>query len=104
MGGAIIKNQSYGPKNDEEIELQRPVAQVIEVKINPGLHLFERVGLAALSVYLRPTRDSRSDFMANHVTFYDFSVQLVVSHGMRPRTDDAHATLQDVYKLRQLIK
>jgi hypothetical protein len=42
--------------------------------------------------------------MSQHVASNEFSVLLVVSYGMRPRTHQAHATLQYIDELRQLIK
>src|SRR5947207_13930742 len=87
-----------------QIELQRPISQVMEIMLDASLHLVERVGLPAQTVDLRQPGDARSDFMPNHVALDQPAVHLVVRHRVGTRADDAHAALQHVEKLRQLVE
>ena len=87
-----------------QVEPQRPVAQVIEVVVDARLHLVERAGLAAVAVDLRPAGDAGLDLVADHVALDQVAVDFVVRHGMRARADDAHAPLQHVDELGQLIE
>ena len=42
--------------------------------------------------------------MAQHVAWYQLFVVIVVRHDMRARSDNGHAALQHVVKLRQFIE
>ena len=87
-----------------QVEPQRPVAQVIEIVVDPGLHLVEGAGLAAVAIDLGPAGDSGLDLVSNHITFYEVAVDFVVRYGMRAGADDAHAPLQHIEELGQLIE
>src|SRR5678810_591738 len=89
VGVPIKEHEADGAGDDAQIETDRPVAQVLEVVLDPGAHLLDRVGLAAVSVHLGPAGDAGLDLVRDRV---------------RPRADDAHAALQDVEELRQLVE
>ena len=57
-----------------------------------------------ITVHLGPAGDAGLDLVADHVALDQRPVQLVVRDGVRPRPDDAHAALQHVDELRQLIQ
>ncbi|MNS87645.1 hypothetical protein D3C72_1215930 [compost metagenome] len=67
-------------------------------------HLVERFRLAAQTIHLRPAGNARLDLVAQHVALDQLTVLLVMRHRVRARPDNAHASLQHVNKLRQLIK
>src|SRR5438477_13209625 len=76
-----------------QIELQRPISQVMEIMLDASLHLVERIGLPAQTVDLRQPGDARSDFMPNHVALDQPAVHLVVRHRVGSRGEAAHAGL-----------
>src|SRR5438552_7606050 len=99
-----LEDHPYRLRDDVQIQAQRPIAQVVEVVINARLHLRERLGLPAVAVHLGPAGDSRLDLVPLHVAPDQLAVHLVVRHGVRPGSDDAHAALQDIDELRQLVE
>ena len=90
--------------NDFQVEPERHALDVVEIKLNPLLHFFERVGLTSKPIHLSPTGNARLDFMAQHVAWHQLFVVIVVRHDMRARSDNGHAALQHVVKLRQFIE
>jgi hypothetical protein len=74
--------------DDLQIEPQTPVVDVSEVVFDPGLHRIKRLRRTPQSVYLRPTGNTRLNFMTPHAGFHQILVVLVVSQRMGPRTDD----------------
>jgi len=48
--------------------------------------------------------DARQDLVAHHVPLDEFSIFLIVRHRVRPRAHQAHAPLQDIQQLGQLIQ
>src|SRR5947207_2635982 len=87
-----------------QIELQRPISQVMEIMLDAGLHLVERIGLPAQTVDLSQPGDSRPDLVPDHVALDQAAVHLVVRHRVGARADDAHAALEHIEKLRQLVE
>ena len=69
-----------------------------------ALHLLDRLGLAAQAVDLRQAGDAGAHLVADHVAVDQLAVHLVVRDGVRARADDAHAPLQHVDELRQLVE
>jgi hypothetical protein len=57
-----------------------------------------------MAVHLGPAGDARLDLVPDHVGLDDLPVLLVVRDRVRARPDDAHAALQDVEELRQLVE
>ena len=86
-----------------QIEPQRPVAQVVEIMIDTRLHLVEGSGFAAIPVDLGPAGNTGFDLVADHVAFDQIAIDFIVRHGMRAGADNAHAPLQDIDELGQLI-
>src|SRR5882762_4929035 len=72
--------------------------------LDAQLHLVERSGLPAQTVDLRQPGDARPDFVPDHVALDQAAVHLVVRHGVGARADDAHAALEHVEKLGQLVE
>nr|GEU28033.1 hypothetical protein [Tanacetum cinerariifolium] len=99
-----LEHHQHGAHDDPHIEPQRPVAQVIEVVGDARFHLVERVGFATQAVHLGPAGDARLDLVTQHVTLDQLAILFVVRDRMRTRTDYAHASLQHVDELRQLVK
>src|SRR6185312_7633806 len=91
-------------REDLDVEDRRPVPEVFEVILDARAHVLYAHGLAAEAVDLRKPGDSRRDFVAHHVALDELAVLLVVSDGVRTRTDEAHAPLQHVEELRELIE
>src|SRR5438046_7755292 len=87
-----------------QIELQRPISQVMEIMLDASLHLVERIGLPAQTVDLRQPGDPRPDLVPDHVALDQPAVHLVVRHRVGARADDAHAPLEHIEKLRQLVE
>src|SRR5439155_10630234 len=104
IGILLAQHHDDGLQHDLQVEEQRPAAQVREVVLDARLHLLDRVGLAAEAVHLGEAGDSRPHLVADHVAADQLAVELVVRHRMRPRPDDAHAALQHVDELRQLVE
>src|SRR6185437_12664432 len=104
INSPVLEDYQYGFQDNVQVEPQRPIAQVIEIVVDPGLHLVEGAGLAAVAIDLGPAGDSGLDLVSNHITFYEVAVDFVVRHGMRAGADDAHAPLQHIDELGQLIE
>ncbi len=80
------------------------MAEVLEIEPYPLAHLVQGLGCTAEAVDLRQPRDAGANLVANHVATDELAIQLVVGHGVRARTDQAHPALQDIDQLRQLIQ
>src|SRR5581483_1937781 len=104
VGILLLQHHDDGLQDDLQVEHQRPVAQVREVVFDPRLHLLHRLGLAAEAVHLRVTGDARAHLVADHVAADQLPIELVVRHGVGPRADNAHAPLQYIDELRQLVE
>ena len=78
--------------------------QVVEVIPDPRLHLRQVLGLAAAAADLRQSGDARQDLVAHHVALDQLAVHLVVRHRVRARPHQAHAALQHIDQLRQLVQ
>ena len=85
------------------VKANRPVAQIVKIVVDTVLHFVQRNGLATVAVDLCPTGYAGADFVAHHITFDEFAVKLVVGHRVGTRTNDAHAPLQHVDELGQLV-
>ena len=48
-----------GQQYDPQIEQQRPIVHVIEIVLNPRLHLLDGIGFTAQAVDLGPAGDAR---------------------------------------------
>src|SRR5437879_4678808 len=68
IGVLALENDPYRFRDDVQVQAQRPVAQVVQVVIDARLHLFQRLGFAALAVDLGPAGDSRLDLVPLHVS------------------------------------
>lgn len=102
----VLIAPDYGQRlaDDHQIEHQRPVAYVVDVVLDAGTHLVEGFGFAAQAVDLGPAGDAGFDLVPQHVALDEFAVLLVVRDRMGTRADDAHAALQDVDELGQLVE
>src|SRR5258706_150375 len=101
---APAEDDEYRPPDDFQVEREGPVAQVVEVVLDAPLHLVHAVGLAAETVHLRPPGDAGTDLVADHVALDELAVELVVRDGVRAWADHAHAALQHVDELRQVVE
>src|SRR3546814_880512 len=77
---------------------------VIEIVLDPVLHLLKRVCLAAPAVDLRPACYAGLYAMAPHISIDDLRVLLIVRDRVRPGADEAHLAAQHVEQLRQFVK
>lgn len=68
------------------------------------MHEFRHVDFTAQSVYLRPTRDTRFDLMADQILIDRLCILFVVRDGMGPGPDQLHVAQQYVYQLWQFIQ
>ena len=75
-----------------------------EVEFHPSLHLFESFGFAAPAVDLGPARDAGFHLVPEHVAANEFTVLLIMRHGVRSRANERHGSPQDVDELRQFIE
>src|SRR5882672_3716695 len=98
------QDDPHGLRDDPEVEAERPVSQIVEIEIDAAPHLVERIGVAAEAVHLREARDAGPHLVPLHVALDQPAVHLVMRHRVRPRADDAHAALEDVHELRQLVE
>ena len=64
LAAKAIEDSEY---DDFEIKAERPMVDVVEIKVNAGLHLFQRIGFAAKAVDLGPARNSWSNLVALHI-------------------------------------
>src|SRR5213075_809098 len=103
IGILLAQHHDHRLEDYLQVQQQRPAAQVREVVLDTRLHLVDGVGLAAKAVDLREAGDARSHRVADHVAADQLAIELVMRHGMRPRADHAHASLQHVDELRQLV-
>ena len=87
-----------------QVQAQGPVAQVVEVVVDARLHLVQGAGLAAVAVDLCPAGDAGLDLVSDHVALDQVAVDLVVRHRMGARPHDAHAPLQHIDELGQLVQ
>src|SRR5574343_1678657 len=104
VGLAVEEHQLGGAGDDQQIQAQRPVAKVLEVVLDAAGHLVDGVGFATQAVDLGPAGDPGAHLVAGHVGLDDLAVLLVVGHRVRARADDAHAGLQHVDELRELVQ
>src|SRR5262252_528622 len=54
--------------DNNQVEAQRPIAQIGEVVLDAPLHLIDRIGFAAQAVHLRPSGHARLDLVPHHVS------------------------------------
>src|ERR1700730_13564250 len=78
--------------------------EVIEIVVDPRLHLFELRCLASATVDLREAGDAGQHFVPHHVALDELAVFLVVRHGVGPGAHETHAALKHIDELRQLIQ
>src|SRR5690625_3858398 len=86
-----------------DVEQQRPVLGVIDVVLDASSDLVDRVGLSTEAMDLSPAGNARLDLVAREIATDLFREFLVMAERMRPWSDQRHAPLQHVEKLRQLI-
>src|SRR6185295_3199975 len=104
IGILFPQHHGHGLEDDLQVERERPAAQVGEVALDAPLHLLDRVGLAAKAAHLREAGDAGPHLVADHVAADQLAIELVMGDGVRPRADHAHAPLQHVDELRQLVE
>ena len=56
--------------------------QVVEIVIDPLLHLLDGFCLTAITIHLSPTGDARLHLVAHHVALDQAPIQFVMRHGM----------------------
>src|SRR6185436_10030427 len=100
----LSEHHHHRLQDDLQVEQQRPAAQVGEVVVDARLHLLDRDGLAAQAVDLGEAGNSGLHLVADHVAADQLAVELVVRDRVRARADHAHAPLQHVDELRQLVE
>ena len=99
----VFDDEGNGLENDVKVKPYGPVAQVVKVIVDAALHFVERFGFAPVAIDLRPAGDARFDLVAHHVAFDELAIEFVVCHRVRARTHNAHAALEHVDELWQLI-
>ena len=57
-------------QDDLPIQPECPAVYIVEVEINPALHRARYAGFAAAAVHLRPARDARFYYVAQHIILY----------------------------------
>ena len=77
---------------------------VLQIVLDPALHLVQRVGLAAQTVDLCPAGDARLDLVAAEIAVDHRRVLLVEGNRVRSRPDDRHLAAEHIDELRQLVK
>src|SRR5450830_8836 len=101
---AILEDHQRRAQYDLQVQAQRPVANIVQIKFNAPLHFVQRIGFATQTVDLRPAGDAWLDHMTQHVALDLLTVQFVVLYRMWTRSDNTHPTLQDIKELRQFIQ
>ena len=82
--------------DDDEVEHQRPGADIDQVVVDPLPHAVEVRCLAAAAVDLRPARDPGLDDMPLRIVRQRAGVLQMMRDGVRPRSDQRHAAEQDL--------
>ena len=77
---------------------------VVDVVVDPSLHLVRCVGLTSKSTDLGPPCDSRLGPVTGVVATNDFRILLVVRHRMGTRPDQRHSPQNNVKELRQFVQ
>src|SRR5699024_8201336 len=86
-------------KQDLDVKSDTPVLDVIKVAVNA----FPDGSISPVSVYLRPSGQSRADLMLHHISRDLFPEFLHEKRPFRSGTDKAHIPFQNIEKLRQLV-
>ena len=83
----ILRDQGKrGFDHDFDIEPQRPVINVIEVDLNPLLHLVNGIGFTTAASDLRQAGNAGLDTMAGHICVDLAGVIVVMGNGVRARS------------------
>src|SRR6185437_5825533 len=93
-----------GQENDIQVEMDRPVLDVVEIVLDARAQHVRGLGGASETVDLGPAGDAGRHIEAARVGGDLTSEFVVMRERMWPRTDNRHLASQDVEELRQLIK
>ena len=91
----LCKKPNHGHRDDLQIEGQAPVAQIIQIVLDP----FRNRSIATPSVYLRPPCDSGLEQVARVVAIELFQKRSTKNGRSGRRPHDAHIPSQNVEKL-----
>ena len=97
------EQRDEGAKDDFHIKPESPILYVPNVFLHSLLHLPHLFRLSSASTHLRPSRDAGEAEMPHHVLVDDLAVLGGVSEHVRPWSDDAHVSLENVEELRELV-
>src|SRR6204780_288490 len=100
---AIAPEQRECPQDDFKIEPHGPVLEVFEIELDPFCHRVQIIS-SAMAVDLRPTGDSGFHLVPEHVAGNQAAVTLVHRYRVWTRAHQAHAPLENIEQLRQLIQ
>ena len=100
---AVGAGRDHRPDQDLKVEPERPVVDVVQIELDPALHLVVAVGLATEAVDLRPSCYPRLDVMPTRIERDSLLVLAIVRERMRTRPDQRHVALEHVEELGNLI-
>src|SRR5271169_407679 len=100
---AVRARRKERHQDDLHVQPQRPVVDIIEIVLEPLVHVVIVGDFAAMTPDLRPARDARLDVVPAGITREPFDIALVVRERVRARTDDRHFADEDIDQLRQLV-
>src|ERR1035441_3440142 len=103
MGVAPPEYDQRSLQHDFHVKPNRPIAQVFEVVLYAQAHLFERRGLASKTMNLCPATHPWPHLVPDHVAANQLAVHLIMRHGVRAWTDEAHVSFPNVEKLREFV-
>src|ERR1700688_3005426 len=104
IGVGAAKHNDSRLEQDQQVKSWRPTPQVLDIVFDTLAHLFDRVGLPAKAVDLRPTGNARLDLVPDHVALDEPAILLVVCDSVRPRSHQTHGSAEYVKELRQFVK
>ena len=99
----VFKYYEYGLEDYLQIEPQRPVLYVSQIKLYSLLHFIQGVGFTSPAIDLGQSSDTRFYLVSKHVTVDLFSVVLIMGNSVGSWPNQRHVSLQDINQLRQFV-
>ena len=84
-----------GREDDPQIQSERPVAQVVQIVLDPSFHFFNPIRLATEAIDLRPSGNARLDPVAMVIAGDHLLIEIVVFERMRPPATPAMRVSQN---------
>lgn len=100
----VCEYHSDGSEYYLQVETQRPVSKIFQIRFHTEAHILHGRGLPSVSANLGEARYTRIHFVSNHVPLDELAILFVVGDRVRSRPHNAHVSLQNIYKLWKFIE